>query len=427
MVGAARQRKLSAPDKNRPKSDQPARNRNSNRDTNNEPMQLPPAQGATSGQSNGFGTNATTNSSSNSSSFRRDPQAHLLFRTKMCKFYQMGACTRGPQCGFAHDDEVLRATPDLKRTSLCPQLMKYGGCDKGDSCTYAHSKSELRSVEPRNPKKKASKETKEAQTPQGVERQQSQQALMFGNKLNTMTQHSRGSAGADSDGGPSWRNIQTGTSTITRSNSGICMANMTAKDTPAKLIPTQPVHDDIPDEIRERRTEFLRTVMGLGSDEAVEQNFVPNPLKAPFSSPRRVPQTELFNTPNFSPTSPPWRPLSPSFDESDAADMRPRFGSGSIVVKNTFLEIVNPGPNDGGQESPALRRVSTWGGNLSEVEQDETKGLDSFDSTTISSVASDEEDEGRVKNPTASRDAAKDGRLRSGGKISIVLSGFDDE
>jgi len=431
MVGGARQRKVSTPDKNPPKSDQQARNRN--RDTNNELMQLPPAQGSSNGQSNGN----SNNTSSNSSSFRRDPKAHLLFRTKMCKFFQMGACTRGPQCGFAHDDEVLRATPDLKRTSLCPQLMKYGGCDKGDACTYAHSKSELRSVEPRNPKKKASKETlKDAQTPRGVERQQSQQALMFGNKQSTPPKPTIKNSDADLDGGPSWRHIPTGTSTIVRSNSGmivrsnsgICMANMTGKDTPAKLIPTQPSTDDISVEFRERRTEFLRTVMGIGSEEPGEQkNFVPNPLKAPFSSPRRVPQKELFNTSNFSPTSPPWRPLSPSFDESDATDGRPRFGSGSIVVKNTFLEIVNPGPNDGGQDSPALRRVSTWGGNLSEVEQDETKGLDSFDSTTISSVASDEEDEGRVKNPTASRDAAKDSRLRSGGKISIVLSGFDDE
>jgi len=449
--------------------------RNQNNDSN-EPMQLPPAQGSMGGQANGMGSGhhqppspfvqlssghhqtqsampngqlssamRSGDSSNGTYAPRRDPQAHLLFRTKMCKFYQMGACTRGPQCGFAHDDEVLRSTPDLKRTSLCPQLMKYGGCDKGVSCTYAHSKSELRPVETRKQNKKGNKELQ----PQQHKLPQSQ---MLGNRSsNGSGELTHASANSD---GPSWRSEAP--PATTRNGSGIMrVASMSTKDTPAKVssprisnelasvrsrsrCPTHPkelaLHDAqaeiIPacpeDQLLSRRSEFMRNVLGIGADEA-DPNFVPNPLKAPFSSPRRVPQTaELFGTPNFNPTSPPWRPLSPSVGGLERGK---RFGTGSIVVKNTFLEIVSPdGMKAGDSESPALRRVSTWGGNLSEA--DEAKGLDSFDSTTISSVASDEEDESRVKNPHHSQgrhSSQENNRCKGGGEISIVLSGFDDE
>lgn len=66
-------------------------------------------------------------------------------KTKLCKFEQMGRCTKGPMCQFAHGAKELRSSPDLRFTRLCKTVL-LGGCCQDESCTYAHSKDELRSV-----------------------------------------------------------------------------------------------------------------------------------------------------------------------------------------------------------------------------------------------------------------------------------------
>ncbi|CAK0911709.1 unnamed protein product, partial [Prorocentrum cordatum] len=66
-------------------------------------------------------------------------------KTKMCKFFILGCCTRGDACQFAHDKEHLANLPDLFRTKLCRSLINTGRCDNED-CRYAHSKEELRVV-----------------------------------------------------------------------------------------------------------------------------------------------------------------------------------------------------------------------------------------------------------------------------------------
>eukprot|EP00928_Gymnodinium_smaydae_P065250 TRINITY_DN48416_c0_g1_i1.p1 TRINITY_DN48416_c0_g1~~TRINITY_DN48416_c0_g1_i1.p1 ORF type:complete len:561 (-),score=98.86 TRINITY_DN48416_c0_g1_i1:192-1874(-) len=69
----------------------------------------------------------------------------IFAKTKMCKFFMVGACTQGDNCRFAHDDVELSGTPDLNGTKVCKQLIKKGVC-KDPKCTYAHSKEELRLV-----------------------------------------------------------------------------------------------------------------------------------------------------------------------------------------------------------------------------------------------------------------------------------------
>eukprot|EP00392_Amoebophrya_sp_AT5.2_P011978 g12072.t1 len=67
-------------------------------------------------------------------------------KTKMCKFFLMGICSKGEDCMFAHDSGDLQVLPDLQKTKLCEELLETGRCRKGDRCTYAHSKAELRAT-----------------------------------------------------------------------------------------------------------------------------------------------------------------------------------------------------------------------------------------------------------------------------------------
>eukprot|EP00927_Polykrikos_kofoidii_P068874 TRINITY_DN64229_c0_g1_i1.p1 TRINITY_DN64229_c0_g1~~TRINITY_DN64229_c0_g1_i1.p1 ORF type:complete len:493 (+),score=79.73 TRINITY_DN64229_c0_g1_i1:58-1536(+) len=64
-------------------------------------------------------------------------------KTKMCKFHILGACARGTNCFFAHDQAELNPLPDLSRTKLCKTLISTGFCEDGN-CKYAHNKEELR-------------------------------------------------------------------------------------------------------------------------------------------------------------------------------------------------------------------------------------------------------------------------------------------
>jgi hypothetical protein len=65
-------------------------------------------------------------------------------KTKMCKFFRVGKCTKGTQCPFAHQQCDLRKQPDLRCTKFCQAFIDQGVC-LDPRCTFAHSKEELRS------------------------------------------------------------------------------------------------------------------------------------------------------------------------------------------------------------------------------------------------------------------------------------------
>lgn len=68
-----------------------------------------------------------------------------FFKTKMCKFYALGACNRGRDCVYAHTRSEVQQLPDFYKTQLCTHFMFVGSCENGENCRYAHSSSELRS------------------------------------------------------------------------------------------------------------------------------------------------------------------------------------------------------------------------------------------------------------------------------------------
>lgn len=68
----------------------------------------------------------------------------LLGKTKLCKFFSRGHCTRGKACTFAHGRKELRAAPDLFKTELCFEFMTSGMCHRSESCQYAHGEQDLR-------------------------------------------------------------------------------------------------------------------------------------------------------------------------------------------------------------------------------------------------------------------------------------------
>ncbi|CAK9010699.1 unnamed protein product [Durusdinium trenchii] len=65
-------------------------------------------------------------------------------QTRLCRFFVVGACTRGEACTFAHGQDKLRQQPDFSKTRLCADFMERGSCAEGDRCKFAHGKSELR-------------------------------------------------------------------------------------------------------------------------------------------------------------------------------------------------------------------------------------------------------------------------------------------
>lgn len=73
-------------------------------------------------------------------------ESHVLDKTKMCKFFAKGQCTRGRFCTFAHRTEQLHAQPDLFRTQLCYAFSRNGSCRAGDACKFAHSSNDVRPV-----------------------------------------------------------------------------------------------------------------------------------------------------------------------------------------------------------------------------------------------------------------------------------------
>lgn len=79
-----------------------------------------------------------------SSANSRAPCKPIFYKTKMCKFFQMGKCTRLGNCAFAHNDEELLPLPDFSRTKMCPKVTARGWCGLGTACKFAHRTSELR-------------------------------------------------------------------------------------------------------------------------------------------------------------------------------------------------------------------------------------------------------------------------------------------
>eukprot|EP00438_Fugacium_kawagutii_P001417 Skav211735 [mRNA] locus=scaffold7896:17820:23788:- [translate_table: standard] len=65
-------------------------------------------------------------------------------QTRLCKFFAVGACTKGTACPFAHGVSHLREQPDFSKTRLCADFMEMGFCSQGDQCKFAHGKQELR-------------------------------------------------------------------------------------------------------------------------------------------------------------------------------------------------------------------------------------------------------------------------------------------
>ena len=65
-------------------------------------------------------------------------------KTRLCKFFAMGACIRGTACAFAHGLDQLRNQPDFSKTRLCADFAELGSCSEGRQCKFAHGKQELR-------------------------------------------------------------------------------------------------------------------------------------------------------------------------------------------------------------------------------------------------------------------------------------------
>lgn len=65
-------------------------------------------------------------------------------QTRLCRFFAIGACTRGTACSFAHGQDKLREQPDFSKTRLCANFIEIGSCAEGSECKFAHSKDELR-------------------------------------------------------------------------------------------------------------------------------------------------------------------------------------------------------------------------------------------------------------------------------------------
>jgi hypothetical protein len=75
----------------------------------------------------------------------RAERTAVFGKTKLCKFFILGCCTKGKDCCFAHDQSEMKAIPDLQRTKICKTLINTGACNDPD-CKYAHNKEEIREM-----------------------------------------------------------------------------------------------------------------------------------------------------------------------------------------------------------------------------------------------------------------------------------------
>jgi len=73
-----------------------------------------------------------------------DVDDQLLGKTKLCKFFSRGFCSRGRACTFAHGRKELKPVPNLYKTEMCFEFASTGRCMRGNACKYAHREEELR-------------------------------------------------------------------------------------------------------------------------------------------------------------------------------------------------------------------------------------------------------------------------------------------
>mmetsp|Transcript_38500 Transcript_38500/g.81666 ORF Transcript_38500/g.81666 Transcript_38500/m.81666 type:complete len:257 (+) Transcript_38500:203-973(+) len=73
-----------------------------------------------------------------------DVDDQLLGKTKLCKFFTRGFCSKGRQCTFAHGRKELKPVPNLYKTEMCFEFASRGRCMRGNACKYAHLEEELR-------------------------------------------------------------------------------------------------------------------------------------------------------------------------------------------------------------------------------------------------------------------------------------------
>eukprot|EP00930_Biecheleria_cincta_P098810 TRINITY_DN90459_c0_g1_i1.p1 TRINITY_DN90459_c0_g1~~TRINITY_DN90459_c0_g1_i1.p1 ORF type:complete len:271 (+),score=56.93 TRINITY_DN90459_c0_g1_i1:105-917(+) len=65
-------------------------------------------------------------------------------KTRMCRFFSTGACTKGADCSFAHGISEVMEPPNLRKTAIC-KAWKKGSCTKkADDCEFAHGQSDLK-------------------------------------------------------------------------------------------------------------------------------------------------------------------------------------------------------------------------------------------------------------------------------------------
>ena len=58
-------------------------------------------------------------------------------KTRLCKFFAAGSCTRGNSCASAHGSCQLRDKPNLSKTRLCADFLEHGRCMRGEACSFA--------------------------------------------------------------------------------------------------------------------------------------------------------------------------------------------------------------------------------------------------------------------------------------------------
>jgi len=65
-----------------------------------------------------------------------------LTKTRLCKFFSEGCCSRGDHCTYAHGLDDLQPVPNFSCTKMCPAVKASGACND-PICKYAHSKEQI--------------------------------------------------------------------------------------------------------------------------------------------------------------------------------------------------------------------------------------------------------------------------------------------
>lgn len=65
------------------------------------------------------------------------------FKTVLCKYFELGNCSKGDECTYAHGIEELQTREaGTYKTVLC-KFFEAGSCSRGASCTFAHGEEDL--------------------------------------------------------------------------------------------------------------------------------------------------------------------------------------------------------------------------------------------------------------------------------------------